>query len=79
MTEVQTDIGARETMTETRGRDRVVEVLVGRGNHELVARVRNIRHTVVLDHLLLHEMETVGDITRALTAAMVDMVEVPTT
>ena len=75
-TEVQIDTGARETMTRTRGHDHAAEAQVGGGNHEHVARARNIRHTVVQRHLLLREMGTVKDISRALPGATAeDMVD----
>jgi hypothetical protein len=70
-TEAQIDTDAREMMTETRGHDRAVEARVGGGNHEYVARARNIRHTVAPKHLPLRETGTVRDNPRVLTEVMV--------
>lgn len=71
VTEVRIDTDARETMTGTRNLDRAAEVQAGGGNHEHVARARNIRHTVAQNHLLLREMGTVRDNSRALTGVTV--------
>jgi hypothetical protein len=74
-TGVQIGTDAHETMTGTRGHDRIVEVRVGGGNHEHVARARNIWHIAVRNHLPLRETGTVRDIPRVLIEVMVaDMV-----